>query len=214
MKKRFLFVIMLLTFIVAACGVDQEELEETVEDSPPETMENVEESQPQNGGDPEAKEANKEVKEAEEGVVVDLHNASGEQVATAHLSEEEEGVTIKLEGTNLSPGEHGFHIHEKGVCEPPDFESAGGHFNPTGAEHGLQNPKGPHAGDLENITVLEDGTVETEVTASMVTLEEGKENSLFQEGGTSLVIHSDADDYVSQPAGNAGDRIACGVIAK
>lgn len=214
MKKRFLFVIMLLTFIVAACGVDQEELEETVEDSPPETMEDVEERQPQNGGDPEAKEVNKEVKEAEEGVVVDLHNSGGEQVATAHLSEEEEGVTIKLEGTNLSPGEHGFHIHEKGVCEPPDFESAGGHFNPTGAEHGLQNPKGPHAGDLENITVLEDGTVETEVTASMVTLEEGKENSLFQEGGTSLVIHSDADDYVSQPAGNAGDRIACGVIAK
>src|SRR5699024_4714756 len=159
MKKRILFVVVLLTLIVAACGVDPEELEETVEDSPPETMENVEESQPQNGGDPEAEEANKEVKEAEEGVAVDLHITSGEQVATAHLLEEEDGVTIKLVGTNLSPGEHGFHIHEKGVCEPPDFESAGGHFNPTGAEHGLQNPKGPHAGDLENITVLEDGTV-------------------------------------------------------
>src|SRR5699024_7499207 len=99
-----------------------------------------------------------------------------------------------------------------GACETPDFESAGDHYNPTDANHGFDDPDGPHAGDLENIEVSEDGTVSAERTADMVTLEEGQDNTLFTEDGTALVIHSEADDYESQPSGDAGDRIACGVI--
>jgi len=209
MKKLFLIAVLLLAFIVAACSAEQEESGEPVENSPRETMEgDIHED------DTEAEEVSNEVQKENGDVVVELHNAAGEQVATANLSEDGNAVTIQIEGENLPPGEKGFHIHERGECEPPDFESAGGHFNPTGAEHGLQNPEGPHAGDLENIAVLEDGTVDMEVTANMVTMEEGVENSLFQEEGTSLVIHAEADDHISQPAGNAGDRIACGVIAK
>lgn len=165
--------------------------------------------------------AGKDVGEGEEQVVhaevdqfeVELINVDGVGVGVATIHEEADGVHIEVEAHHLNPGVHGFHIHERGLCEAPTFESAGGHFNPTHKEHGFDNPKGPHAGDMENIEVEEDGTVKVRIVNKAVTLERGKENSLFQKEGTSLMIHADPDDYVSQPAGNAGERIVCGVIA-
>lgn len=143
----------------------------------------------------------------------ELINSKGEKIGTATFTQEAEGVKISLEVSHLPPGTHGFHIHAVGKCEPPDFKSAGAHFNPTGKKHGLQNPEGPHAGDLPNLTVGPDGTAKVEVVAKQVTLGEGK-NSLLQPDGTALVIHANPDDEKTDPAGNAGDRIACGVISK
>jgi Cu-Zn family superoxide dismutase len=143
----------------------------------------------------------------------ELINSKGEKIGTATFTQEAEGVKITLEASHLPPGSHGFHIHAVGKCEPPDFKSAGAHFNPTGKKHGLQNPEGPHAGDLPNLTVGPDGTAKVEVVAKQVTLGEGK-NSLLQSEGTALVIHANPDDEKTDPAGNAGDRIACGVITK
>jgi len=142
-----------------------------------------------------------------------LHNSSSERVGSVKFTEVPEGVKMALEVSKLSPGVHAFHIHAAGKCDPPDFKSAGGHFNPEGKKHGLKNPEGPHAGDMENITVGQDGKGAAEVVNLRVRLGEGK-NSLFQPGGTAVVIHAKADDMVSDPAGNAGDRIACGVIER
>lgn len=142
-----------------------------------------------------------------------LKNAQGDPVGEARLTETGKGVKIELKVENLPPGVHAFHIHEKGVCTPPEFADAGGHFNPFGKEHGLENPKGPHAGDLPNITIGPDGKAAVETMAPLVTLKPGK-NSLFQPGGTSLMIHAHPDDNVSDPAGNAGHRIACGAITR
>ncbi len=142
-----------------------------------------------------------------------LTNPQGQKVGEAQLEETGQGVKISLKVENLPPGVHAFHIHEKGACSPPDFASAGGHFNPFGKHHGLKNPQGPHAGDLPGITVGADGRGSLETVATLVTLKPGK-NSLFQPGGTSLVIHEKADDDMTDPAGNAGARIACGAITK
>jgi Cu-Zn family superoxide dismutase len=120
-------------------------------------------------------------------------------------------VVLRLRAWDLPPGIHGFHIHESGVCESPAFETAGGHFNPFGKKHGLKNPDGPHAGDLPNLLVLPDGTVELTITVPGVTLRPGR-NSLLRPEGASLVIHADPDDGKSDPAGNSGPRIACGII--
>lgn len=143
---------------------------------------------------------------------IELIDTAGVDVGIATLTENKDGVHITLEAHHLQPGLHGFHIHEKGVCDPPDFTSAGGHFNPYNKLHGFDNPDGPHAGDLKNIRVNEDGTIETTVVNNRVTLKKGVENSLYSKDGTTLIIHERADDYVSQPAGDAGDRIVCGVI--
>lgn len=145
-------------------------------------------------------------------VTVDLMDAEGNSVGTAELTEETNGVLVKITAENLPAGPHGFHFHETGNCELPDFESAGGHFNPAESEHGLNNANGPHAGDLPNLVVDEDGKVDEEILAERVTLKNGEENSLFKEGGTALVIHANEDDGETQPAGDAGDRIVCGVI--
>jgi superoxide dismutase, Cu-Zn family len=142
-----------------------------------------------------------------------LVNTQGEKVGAATLSETPQGVKISLKVENLPPGVHAFHIHEKGVCSTPDFQSAGGHFNPFGKHHGLKNPQGPHAGDLPSLTVGPDGRGSLEAVAALVTLKEGK-NSLLQPSGTSLVLHDKADDDMTDPAGNAGARIACGVIVR
>jgi Cu-Zn family superoxide dismutase len=143
----------------------------------------------------------------------ELMDASGRDVGTAHFSEDGDGVRILLEVHGLTQGQKGVHIHETGICEPPDFKSAGAHFNPAGKQHGTDNPQGPHAGDLPNVEVEQDGTGRLDATTNRVTLGEGT-TSLFDADGSALVIHANADDYKTDPSGNSGDRIACGVILK
>jgi Cu-Zn family superoxide dismutase len=144
----------------------------------------------------------------------EMKNAKGEDLGTVRLVPMEGGHGVRVEGDlkNLPPGTRGFHIHMVGKCDPPDFKSAGGHFNPTNAKHSMDT-QGGHAGDLGNITVGQDGTVSINTVAHNVTLGEGP-NSLFHEGGTSIMVHADADDLKSDPTGNAGGRIACGVVTR
>ena len=142
-----------------------------------------------------------------------LKNASGDVVGTATFTEVGGGVRIVLEARGLPPGEKGVHIHEVGKCDPPAFTSAGGHFNPAKRQHGLQNPQGPHAGDLPNITVAADGTGRLETTTNRVTLFSG-ETSVFDADGSALVVHAGPDDFKTDPTGNSGARIACGVISR
>ncbi len=143
----------------------------------------------------------------------ELKDAQGKAVGTARLTQLKNGVRISLQVTGLPAGTHAFHIHNVGQCEAPDFKSAGPHFNPEGKKHGLKNPEGPHAGDMPNFTVSAKGKGKTSYLDTRVTLGQGA-NSLFHEGGTALVIHEKADDDMTDPAGNAGNRIACGVIEK
>lgn len=143
-----------------------------------------------------------------EAVLVD---SVGRQVGVATFVEREDGVSIGVSVTGVPAGEHGLHIHETGTCDAPSFASAGGHFAPEGRQHGSKAPGGPHAGDLPNLVVGQHGTGRLGTHNDRVTLGDG-DNSLLDGDGTALVLHADADDYVSQPSGNAGGRIACGVI--
>lgn len=147
----------------------------------------------------------------EEPARADVRDPDGNPVGQVELRDRDGGVWLSGSLTGLSPGEHGFHIHETGLCEPPSFESAGGHFAPAGRQHGFEHPEGPHAGDLRNLDVAQDSTVVVSATDSLVTLREGA-NALLDDDGSALVIHSGPDDYRSQPSGASGDRIACGVI--
>jgi Cu-Zn family superoxide dismutase len=142
-----------------------------------------------------------------------LHDAQGKQIGTATFTGTHGGVKIQVQVASLPPGKHGIHIHAVGKCEAPDFKSAGGHFNPTGRMHGAHNPVGAHAGDLPNLTVGKDGKGKATFTAKGAKLGEG-EGSLFGPEGTAIVIHADADDEKTDPAGNSGARVACGVIEK
>jgi len=142
---------------------------------------------------------------------IEMFNTSGDMVGTANLSETPDGVQIELELEGLEPGFHGIHVHENPVCEPPDFISAGNHLNPEGNEHGSMHPEGSHLGDLPNIEADGGGLVEAELMLPEATMLDGS-NSILEGGGSSLVVHAGQDDGVSQPGGDAGERIICGEI--
>ncbi|MDE0203048.1 MAG: superoxide dismutase family protein [Rhodospirillaceae bacterium] len=138
-----------------------------------------------------------------------MMNANGESVGAVTLRETPQGTLLHAKLEILPAGAHAFHIHAVGACEPP-FKSAGGHFNPTGKKHGIDNPEGMHVGDMPNIHVPESGALEIEVLNAQLRLDA----SLFDEDGAAIVIHEGPDDYVTDPAGAAGPRIACGVITQ
>ncbi|RAL24287.1 superoxide dismutase [Thermoflavimicrobium daqui] len=144
--------------------------------------------------------------------LAELVNTQGKKVGTIELKQVSEGVELRIAAEQLPPGSHGFHIHEIGKCEVPHFKSAGGHFNPTDKKHGKHSSQGAHAGDLENLVVDSQGKVTKSQVITGVTLEKGKAQSLLKDQGTALVIHEKADDYKTDPAGDSGSRIACGVI--
>lgn len=208
--KRWLMLILALAFLLflTACG------NESAED-PPTESDGVTEPELEEDGDDLPQLGDETDEESSEEILmltVEMMDSDGNAIGTAELSEEDAGVMVALEVEGLEEGMHGIHFHETGMCEAPDFESAGGHFNPTGAMHGMDNPDGPHAGDLPNIEVSDDGTASQEFTAENVTLAIGEENSLLKEGGTALVIHAGEDDQMTDPSGDSGDRIACGVV--
>lgn len=145
---------------------------------------------------------------------VALKDAAGKDVGMAMISAAKDGgVSIDIDFKGLPAGEHALHFHQTAKCEAPGFTTAAGHFNPAMKKHGMQNPDGPHAGDMANFTVKADGTAKATMVNKNVTMAAGA-NSIFTDGGTALMIHAAADDMKSDPAGNAGARIACGTVTK
>jgi len=145
--------------------------------------------------------------------VAELTNTSGQSVGTARFTQAGNVVRILVEAKGLPPGPHGAHVHAVGKCDPPDFNSAGPHFNPTNKQHGALNPQGSHAGDLPNLTVGPDGTGRMETTTEQLSLGSGP-SSVWDADGSALVVHANADDFKTDPTGNSGARVACGVLVK
>jgi Cu-Zn family superoxide dismutase len=152
--------------------------------------------------------------------VVEMKDAQGKSVGTVTIvdsgtGEKGAGVELDLNLHDLPPGRHGIHFHQNAKCDGPDFKSAGPHFNPDGKKHGLQSPDGHHAGDMMNVSVNEQGAAKLKLTDDDVVLGDGSNtHSLFSNGGMALVIHAKEDDMKTDPSGNSGDRIACGVVTK
>lgn len=143
--------------------------------------------------------------------MAEIIDTKGKKIGIASFIPGGKGVRIAVQVTGLTPGKHGIHIHEFGKCDPPDFKSAGGHFNPIKHKHGLDNPMGYHNGDMQNINIDKDGTGSTVIENNMVSLGTS-ENSLLKSGGTAIVIHAKADDQKTDPSGKSGDRVYCGII--
>jgi len=145
--------------------------------------------------------------------VVELKDAQGKSVGSIIVMPKGSGVGLKFHLHDLPPGEHGIHFHQNPKCDAPDFKSAGPHFNPDSKKHGLESPEGHHAGDMLNLTVDANGKADGTLEDKDVTFGDGL-HSIFSNGGTAIVIHAKADDMKTDPSGNSGDRIACGVITK
>ncbi|MGN1400219.1 MAG: superoxide dismutase family protein [Bacillus sp. (in: firmicutes)] len=143
---------------------------------------------------------------------IDMVDKAGDSLGTIKLTQNEDSMDVEVDLAGLKPGTHGIHFHEKGVCKGPDFISAGDHFNPEDKEHGLMNDEGSHAGDMPNLTVGDDGTVKVTLHAD-VTFEE-EHNALMTRDGASIIVHEKADDGMTQPAGDAGRRTACGIVSE
>jgi superoxide dismutase, Cu-Zn family len=148
------------------------------------------------------------------GAPMPLVNASGQTIGSVRAWQTAGGVTFRVDATGLPHGIHGIHVHAIGRCDPPDFASAGPHWNPAGRKHGLSNPAGPHAGDLPNVEVSANGVLGQAATLAGASLfaPAGAPGALLDADGAALVIHAQADDYVTDPSGNSGGRIACAVI--
>jgi len=143
---------------------------------------------------------------------IELKDAQGKSVGDIVLWDQGSGVGLQLDLHDLTPGEHAIHFHQVPKCEAPDFKSAGGHFNPDAKKHGFDNPDGHHAGDMKNFTVGADGKAKIKMEDADVTLKDGPHSLLSN--GAAVVVHAKADDYKTDPSGNSGDRVACGVITK
>jgi Cu-Zn family superoxide dismutase len=151
--------------------------------------------------------------EAPTTITADIVDPTGKKIGEVKAKQDKVGVKFSVNVTGLKPGMHGIHIHAAGKCDGPDFKSAAGHFATGAQHHGMKNPQGPHMGDLANLIVKKDGSAHQTFVDKAVTLQPGL-NSLMKDGGTALVIHADMDDEKSDPAGNAGARIACAVLSK
>jgi Cu-Zn family superoxide dismutase len=145
-------------------------------------------------------------------VTADVNNAEGHAVAEARATQESDGVRIHVTASGMQPGTYGAHVHAVGRCDAPDFASAGGHWNPTEKHHGRLNPQGQHMGDLPNLTIGANGNGEVDYLIAGATLH-GGEHPMLDDDGAAVVIHAGPDDYRSDPSGNSGARMACGVFA-
>lgn len=190
--------------IFAQNDSDSEETSETVETETTEATDTMESSAPTEADD------DKDYDFEVESTVI---NSDEEEIGTAIFRQDAQGlVTLELKLEGLEEGEYGMHIHTVGLATAPTFEDAGGHFNPEDVEHGTESETGPHAGDLPNLVVGEDGTVDEIIEIPHVSLDPEGENTLNSTDGTTLIIHEGTDDYTTQPTGDAGDRQAAAVI--